>query len=31
MKPVYFPIVSAAVARPNKDNITKLRRKKGAH
>ena len=29
MKPVYVPTVS--VARPNKETITKLRRKKGAH
>ena len=28
MKPVYFPIVSAAVARRNKETITKLDVKK---
>ena len=29
MKPVYFPIVCAAVAHQNKGTITKLRIKKG--
>ena len=31
MKPVYFRIVCAAVAYPNKEAITKLRIKKGVH
>ena len=31
MKPVYVSIIYAAVARPNKETITKLRIEKGVH
>ena len=31
MKPVYFPIICAVVAHPNKGTITKSRIKTGVH